>query len=151
MAMTGSIEYSTFIDAAPKTVYSAIATAEGLDSWFTCGSEVDPCPGGKIRLRWKNFGVNRYTGEDGIKVLEAIPGNRFVFTWQPGISVTTVSFTLVPHGYGTLVILRDTGYNDNQEDNEALMICVPGWGEALTLLKFYLEYGVTYGEVPPPV
>ena len=29
------------------------------------------------------------------------------------------------------------------------MECAAGWGEALTLLKFYLEHGVTYGEVPP--
>ena len=25
---------------------------------------------------------------------------------------------------------------------------IHGWGEALTLLKHYLEHGVTYGEVP---
>ena len=28
------------------------------------------------------------------------------------------------------------------------MECATGWGEALALLKFYLEHGVVYGEVP---
>ncbi len=32
---------------------------------------------------------------------------------------------------------------------EALLSYACGWGEALTLLKFYLEYGITYGDVPP--
>jgi hypothetical protein len=29
-----------------------------------------------------------------------------------------------------------------------LIGCATGWGEALTLLKFYLEHGLTYGAVP---
>jgi hypothetical protein len=30
---------------------------------------------------------------------------------------------------------------------EALVECAAGWGEALALLKMYLEHGVTYGRV----
>ena len=34
------------------------------------------------------------------------------------------------------------------DDVEAALGCAAGWGEALTLLKFYLESGTKYGEVP---
>ncbi len=50
------IKQSTFIRANPEKVYDAIATAEGLDSWFTDGSEVDARPGGRIKFVWKDWG-----------------------------------------------------------------------------------------------
>lgn len=142
------IEHQTFIDAAPSSVYDTLTTGKGWDAWFTEGTTVDPKPGGTIRLRWRDFGVGRGTVEDGGAVLEAEQNRKFSFQWSPAGTPTTIIFTLEPLGSGTLVKLLETGYGSTATELEALIDCAVGWGEALTLLKFYLEYGVTYGVVP---
>ena len=63
-------------------------------------------------------------------------------------TTTTVAFTLEPLGSGTKLTLNESGHTTSPKDLEALVDCAAGWGEALTLLKFYLEHGTTYGDVP---
>ncbi len=144
------IHYSTYVAAPPQRVYDVLTTASGWDAWFTQGAEVDACPGGRILFRWKHFGVDRYTGEDGGPVLEAITPRRFVFQWTPGDSTTTVAFDLESAGVGTVVHVTETGYTTSEKDLESFVRCAAGWGEALTLLKMYLEHDITYGPVPEP-
>ena len=141
-----TVEHVTFIDAPIEEVFRTLTTAEGWDSWFTDGTTLNAVPGGQIRLRWANFGPERMTAEDGGPVLEVETNRRFVFQWQPGTSATTVAFDLDRLGTGTRVRVRDSGYS--VDDVETAIGCAAGWGEALTLLKFWLERGVTYGEVP---
>jgi uncharacterized protein YndB with AHSA1/START domain len=142
------IRCGTYIDVPPQQVYDTLTTASGWDAWFTQGTEMDARPGGSIRLRWKDALVSRYTGEDGGPILEAEPARRFVFQWTPGDTTTTVAFTLEPLGPGTKLTLNESGHTTSPKDLEALVDCAAGWGEALTLLKVYLEHGITYGEVP---
>ncbi len=54
-----------------ERVYDAFPAADGLDCWFTSGAFVDAQPGDQIRFRWKEWGPNRITDEDGGPVLEA--------------------------------------------------------------------------------
>lgn len=144
------IQYNTYIDAAPGKVYDTLTTASGWDAWFTQGAQVDATPGGTMLFRWANFKVDRYTGESGGPVLEAEAPRRFVFQWTPGDSTTTIAFDLEPLGSGTVVSVKEWGHTTSQNDLAALVECAAGWGEALTLLKMYLEHGITYGEVPHP-
>lgn len=143
------IEHATYINTPPERVYRTLTTGEGWDAWFTKGTKVDPRPGGTILLRWENSGAGRWTTEDGGPVLEAEPNRKLAFQWGPGSCPTTVDITLERIGPGTLVSLVESGYPLSNSDLEACLGCAVGWGEALTLLKFYLEHGVTYGEVPP--
>ncbi|GET41981.1 SRPBCC family protein [Microseira wollei] len=142
------IEHVVYIKVSPEKVYKTLTTGEGWDSWFTQGTTVNPRPGGSIQLRWKNFGAGHWTTEDGGAVLEAETNCKFVFQWSPGENPTTVVITLKQLGEGTLLKLVESGYSPSDTDFQACLGCAIGWGEALTLLKFYLEYGVTYGEVP---
>jgi len=142
------IEHSTYINVSPDRVYESVTTGKGWDGWFTQGTTVDPKPGGEIRLQWRNFGAGRWTMEDGGPVLEAKPNREFSFQWFPAGHSTTVTLTLDSLGSGTFVKLVEKGYALNEEDLAILVGCAVGWGEALTLLKFYLERGLTYGEVP---
>ena len=41
-------------------------------------------------------------------------------------------------------VVHEYGYPDTPEGWEQHMSCSTGWGEALTLLKFYVEHGVRY-------
>jgi uncharacterized protein YndB with AHSA1/START domain len=143
-----SIQHRTFIHATPDKVYETLTTGAGWDAWFTQGTTVDARPGGMIHFRFKDFGPDHITLEDGGTVLEAVPGEKFVYQWTPGDSTTTISFQLTKLGDGTLVSLVESGYTQSEKDMKAFGDCAVGWGEALTLLKFYLEHGITYGAVP---
>ncbi len=136
------IAQTSFIRASPELVYDAFTSASGLDGWFTTGSRVDPRPGGEIRFHWTNSGPDHSSFEDGGPVLEARRPARFVFQWHPDNQsyATTVELGFHPLKNGTVVSVRENGYRNTPSGRKAFMNCATGWGEALTLLKVYLEH-----------
>lgn len=138
------IDHQVYVDAPMELVFKTLTTAAGWDAWFTQGTLLDARKGGNIRFRWVNWGPEHVITEDGGPILEIIPSHKFVFIWQPDEHPTTVSINLSTRGEGTIVQLQDSGYTTP----EVFMYCAAGWGEALTLLKFYLEHNLTYGIVP---
>ena len=60
------------------------------------------------------------------------------------LTTVAIDLTEMPGGEGTAVRLIETGYPDTPGGLAALLNCAAGWGEALTLLKFWLEHGVRY-------
>ncbi|MFX0183553.1 MAG: SRPBCC domain-containing protein [Candidatus Hodarchaeota archaeon] len=139
------ISYSILVRAPPEQVYDAISTAKGLDGWFTSGAEVDTSPGGNILFRWKDWGPEHFSGEDGGPVLEAQRPNRFVFQWRPESTYyTTVEIDFEASEKGTILRLREHGYHDTPSGLKTMLNCASGWGEALALCKFYVEHGLRY-------
>ena len=138
-----AIKQRTFIAVPPDKVYIAITSADEWDAFFTTGMEIDPRPGGVMIWRWKNWGPDFYTTEVPGRVLETEPPRKFVFQWGSR-RPTTISVTLEPVAGGTVVTLTEDGYDDTADDRKMILECACGWGEALTLLKFYLEHGITY-------
>ncbi len=140
------IHHSTLIYTDPLRVYRALTTSEGLDAWFTSGARVKEYPGGEIHFRWENWGPSHITVEDDGTVLEAIPSKRFSFQWHPDLPeyATTVEIDIEPTEGGTIVSLREHGFAETASGIAAMIDCATGWGEALTLLKFYLEHGLHY-------
>jgi len=144
--MDRKVEFSTLVRAQPERVYDSIATAEGLDGWFTTGATVDSNAGGEILFRWKDHGLEHYTGENGGPILEARRPERFVFRWKAdsGSYLTTVEIDFTPVSSGTVVKLMEYGYEDNPVGMQDFLNRVTGWAQALILLKFYVEHGVKY-------
>jgi len=140
------IRQSTLVRAGIEEVYDAIATAGGLDGWFTTGAEVDARPAGSIVFRWREFGPDKVTAEDGGPVLEANRPTRFVFQWHPDSQAyaTTVEIDFEPTPDGTIIRLRESGFHDTPDGLRAMLDCSAGWGEALTLWKYYVEHGIRY-------
>ncbi len=140
------LSHSTLIRADPMQVYLAITTCDGLDAWFTSGASVNAHPGGEIHFCWVDWGPNHISTEDGGTVIEATSGSCFVFEWHPDLPVyaTTVEINLTPTDGGTIISLNEFGFDDTPSGIAALSNCAAGWGEALTLLKFYLELGLHY-------
>ncbi|MFX0044840.1 MAG: SRPBCC domain-containing protein [Candidatus Hermodarchaeota archaeon] len=140
------IKQSTLIRASPEKIYDAFFTGAGLDSWFTSGSEVDARPGGTIKFSWKDWGPDKYTQVSKGKVLEAERGKRFVFQWSADNPAyfTTIEIDLEETEEGTILRLREHGYHNTPSGRAAMAECAAGWGEAVTLLKFYVEHDVTY-------
>jgi len=130
---------SVFVRATRERVYDAFVTAEGLDGWFTRGSRIDARPGGALLFRWVDWGAEKdITADVPGRVIEAKRPERLVFEWgEPG-SESTVEIVFEARDGGTLVKLREFGFRtvENVVENAG------GWGEALTLAKFWLEHGI---------
>jgi uncharacterized protein YndB with AHSA1/START domain len=164
-----NIRWMNYIAAPVGRVYKTLTTAEGWDAWFTRGTTIDARVGGQLLLRWVDAGKihHRVTlwgpvhvgMEIGGPVVAIEPEQRFAFQWTTAGHPTTVDFRLAKRGSGTQLTVTEAGYTAEdlsatgvvgQVDNRSpFAMCASGWGEAITLLKFYLEHGVTYGDVPP--
>ncbi len=141
-----NIKQTTFVAAPPEKVFDTITSADGWNAFFTTGMELDPRPGGRFVWRWKDWGPDFNSLEVLGRVHEVERPGRFVFEWGAK-RPTLVSFDLTEELGGTVVRLTETGYLDTPRDRDMILECACGWGEALTLLKFYLEHGVLY--TPP--
>ena len=141
-----NVDFRVLVRVPIEKVFRALATAEGLNEWFTTGTELEPQPGGKIIFRFKNHGVDDYTGEYSGKVLEYDPPSRYVYQWEAdsrGYFTTTIfSFTSVTDG--TLVRVHEDGYKNDDDGMKDLLNRVAGWASVLTEMKFYLEHGIRY-------
>lgn len=142
------ILHQTYIKASPEKVYSTLTTAEGWNAWFTDHTvlHLDESGAGKIILSWSNYGLKQEDIEDGGNILAAVPNKLFSFQWSPGKTQTTVKFELQDFREGTLLLVEDAGYSNSLEDLSVCIGCAVGWGEALALLKIYLEYGIVCKE-----
>ncbi|MBI4876553.1 MAG: SRPBCC domain-containing protein [Acidobacteria bacterium] len=140
------VDFKTLVRVAPERVFDALTTARGLDEWFTASSSIDPTPGGLIVYRWKDWGIQKYTGEYRGQVIEIDRPRRYVWQWMAdsGGYDTTVEMDFTPTGEGTLVRLVEYGYEDGPVGMRDLLNRVAGWAEVLTLMKYYLEHGVRY-------
>lgn len=145
-----AIEASTYIGVSPEKVFKCLTTADGWNSWFTSQTRLDLKPGGQIWLVWKDWGVNHVDHQDGGSIIAIEENKKFAFHWHSDLGAqTSVAFELKGNGPGTILKVTDSGYRAEELSQfGGFLDCAIGWGEAITLLKFYLEHGVTYGEVP---
>lgn len=147
--MQTPISHSNFINVKPERVYETLTTAEGWNSWFTKGMVLDFRIDGVIHFKWNNWGPDQVTTEDEGVITDFEHNKRFCFQWHPQgkENPTLVKFTLEPKVNGTHLKLEETGYLNTNEGHRIFNSCASGWGEAMTLLKFYLESGLTYTQI----
>ncbi len=109
------LELEMRVAASPETVFRFLNSGEGMARWFGSKVELDPKPGGEIRVRVNDKNTAR--GE----IVEIVPNERVVFTfgWEgedqavpPGAS--TVEIALVPDGDGTIIRLKHSGLTTEQ-------------------------------------
>jgi uncharacterized protein YndB with AHSA1/START domain len=142
--LKSQIKQRTYIAAPRETVYDTLTSADEWNKFFTTGMELDPKPGGVCSFAWKDWGPDKYTLKVPGKVIEAERPNLFSFQWGSGGRETTIRVELTPHDNGTVLTLTEGGYRDTPEDLDMMLECASGWGEAVTLLKFYIEHGIVY-------
>ena len=149
--LSEKIRQRTFIGASPEEVYDTITSPQKWDAFFTTGMELDPRPGGVCSFSWKDWGPDNYTLKVPGKVLKAERPRTFSFKWGREGKETRVGFDLTATNGGTILTLTEDGYRDTPDDRAMMLECASGWGEALTLLKFYIEHGIVYagGEKKP--
>lgn len=139
-----TIHHQTFIRSDAQRIFDLLTSAEGWDAWFTQGTSLD-LENKEITLRWREFGPQKLTLEDGGPILDFQPPRRFSFEWSPVKGhPTRVMIVITPVDEGSIVTLRETGYPDTDIAKQIMLGCAAGWGEALTLLKMYVEHGIHY-------
>jgi uncharacterized protein YndB with AHSA1/START domain len=138
------IRKNIFIYAPPEKVFEAITDARHWDKYFTTGMELDPRPGGVCDFSWHNWGPDLYGEESPGKVLEIEEPTLFAFEWGGPGRRTTARLEIESKYDGSVLTLEENGYPETEEGREYLVECAAHWGELLTLIKFYVEFGVTY-------
>ncbi|KQL50831.1 hypothetical protein AN964_24750 [Heyndrickxia shackletonii] len=138
------IKHQAYIKVEKEKVFQTLTTAEGWNAWFTDRTiiNINIDGTGEIWLRWSYGDDHQREIVDGGKIIETIPCESFIFQWKPGKNTTTVKFQLHPFKEGTLLILEEDGYTN--DDITSCIGCSVGWGEAITLLKVFLEHGIVY-------
>ena len=139
-----NVRKSIYIAAPIEKVFDALTDSKHWDRYFTTGMELDPSPGGVCNFKWKNWGPELVDHESPGHVIEVKPPTRFTFEWgRPG-EETTAQLDLHAKGHGTVLSLFETGYQKTPDGLKSILECSAHWGELLALVKFYVEYGITY-------
>lgn len=100
------------LKAPQERVWKAIATAEGMASWFAPGTRGDFVPGGVFVLDWTENGWDAY---DAV-IEEMDPIDRMVFRWaaygagSDGEYLVRVEIKLTTIETGTRLTLSETGF-----------------------------------------
>jgi uncharacterized protein YndB with AHSA1/START domain len=137
------ILHKVLVKAPRRQVYDAMTTAKGLDGWFTEGTTIDLKPGGEMTLKWVNWGPNKVTSQAVCPIIDVKVPESFVFKWWDD-HYTTVDMKFEEVEEGTILSVREYGYENSVEGRRRCLECAVGWGEALTLIKFFVEHNIRY-------
>jgi uncharacterized protein YndB with AHSA1/START domain len=122
------------MQASATKVYEALATTEGLSSWWITGTTGDTRVGGVVRFRPGGGGFD-------MKVVESKQGE--VVRWEcvggpPEWIGTNLSFRLQAKGPETYVLFTHAGW---REPVEFMHHCSTKWATFLLSLRSWTERG----------
>jgi uncharacterized protein YndB with AHSA1/START domain len=125
------------IKSSPHAVYAALATRDGLASWWTGNTHGESSVGGTLQFR---FGAGGFD----MKVLALDPAKHV--RWQvvdgPAEWIgTTVHFDVKQEGDYSIVLFR---HEDWKEPVEMMHHCSTKWAMFLMSLKALLETGTGF-------
>ena len=147
-ADVGSIEREIYIEASPATVFDVVSRPEHVAQWWPDDATYEMTPGSAGEI---TFGDPAAGGKvQTLTVLEVEPPTTFSFAWthQPGTEPTAetamfVTFTLTPHGTGTLLRFVETGFRERGWDDATARATftehAAGWNHFLPRLAPYAE------------
>lgn len=117
-ANTETIEVDQFLAHPPQRVWRALTEPELMARWWAVG-DIRPIEGHEFTLDMDAW------GQVPCQVLEVDPHRRLVFTFTEN---WTLTWTLVPEGRGTRLLLEHSGFDlDQRIDRHAFDHMGPGW------------------------
>jgi uncharacterized protein YndB with AHSA1/START domain len=91
-----------------------------------------------MHFKFVDWDAEKVNAEFPGRVIEAKRPSRFVYQWgEPG-KESTVEIDLEEHEGGTLIRLREHGFRDTR----SALGNATGWGEVMTLWKFWVEHRI---------
>jgi uncharacterized protein YndB with AHSA1/START domain len=134
------LKHQIDIEASPEQVYAALATSEGLASWWTADARAEQRIGGKAE-----FGFNKRAAVYRMTIGKLDPGKEVVWGCQgdnPEWAGTKLSWTITPQRAGCVLRFTHGGW---KSASDFFAMCNSTWGELMYRLKGYLE-----GRAPGP-
>jgi len=135
-----SIRYQINIATNARSVWAALTTADGWESWYADAARVDARKGGRIVLTSEDDEGNPVE-EIGI-FLTYRPTSRLEIQWDSTGKAPTrggrLSFNIARDGDETRVALVHSG-GEVLSDEEARASLEKAWGYAFKALRGYLE------------
>jgi uncharacterized protein YndB with AHSA1/START domain len=141
VAFPDRIERTLTLARAPREVWEAITTADGLSAWFGERANIDLRPGGAATMTF----AGGMTVDMRVERVEA-PA-VFAYTWRlPDLPEsdprrTYVEFTLEPEGDGTLLRVVESGFAQLPVDTrrETYDSHSEGWSRELAELAAHVD------------
>lgn len=138
--MGREIMFAVDIDAEPKAVSEAIATEEGLESFWTPDVDAEPQVGSVAR-----FGFAKAPMDIRMRIDRIEPGSEVRWTCVgdfPYWNNTVVSWRMQPNpeGPGTRLLFSHTGWPQDQPEYEYASVSYT-WGQIVARLHDVLESG----------
>lgn len=127
------------IKAPLNDVYQALATREGLASWWTTDTQGESKPGGKLKFLFSADG--KVLGGFDMKVIELLPGKRVLWEVVEGPAEwigTRISFDLKQEDGFSIVLFQHQAW---REPVEFMYHCSTKWATFLMSLKSLMETG----------
>ncbi len=124
------------IQAPPAAVFEALTTPEGLQSWWSQHSAIEPREGTLASVSFYNNMV-----AFKLRVRELAPGQKVVWAVEggpPDWADTEITWTLSENNGGTLLHLAHRGFASTGGNFANVNY---NWGWYVTSLKFLLEKG----------
>jgi uncharacterized protein YndB with AHSA1/START domain len=122
---------------APETIWKALTTGELIARWLMPPTGFEPVKGKRFTFHTKPAGA--WDGTIRCEVLEAIPNERFVYSWKGGHEEnvgygapleTLVTWTLSRVENGTRLRLVHSGFITPRNES-ALKIMGEGWKKVI--------------------
>lgn len=134
-----SIRRQVTIEAAPRAVWSALTTGEGLAGWLCDEARVDARAGGRVVLKLEDDAGNPVE-QTGV-LLTCRPTSKLEISWDKASSGpwkgTTTTFSVARDGEETVVNLLHAGSLLDDEPTRAQVDT--DWRRSLTALRDHLE------------
>ena len=121
------IEREATFEASPEELWEAITDERLLVEWLADEAELDPEPGGDVRVR---VGDEERAGS--VDAVEE--GRRLAFTWSREGGTSLVELTIEPRGHGSRLVVVERSLEGPVASAAAL-----GWEGALGALARALE------------
>ena len=141
MAFPDRIERTVTLTRAPREVWQALTTADGLSGWFGERASIDLRPGGAATMTFAG-GVTV-----DMRVERVEEPTVFAYTWRlPDLPDddprrTYVEFTLEPDGHGTKLRVVETGFAQLPVESrrESYDSHSEGWARELAELAAHVD------------
>jgi uncharacterized protein YndB with AHSA1/START domain len=109
-----AIEVDEFLPHPVATVWRALITPSLLAMWLM-ENDFEPIVGHRFRMRGIPVPAVGFSGLVASEVLEIVPERRLVISWADANAgnalASVVTFSLVPEGSGTRLLLRHDGFD----------------------------------------
>jgi uncharacterized protein YndB with AHSA1/START domain len=121
-----AIECDEFLPHPPAAVWRALTEPELIRRWWAAATEVRPEVGHRFTLDMDQWGTQQ------CEVIAVEPERLLAYTFAEGVLDTTITWTLVPEGSGTRLLLRHEGFDlDTPLGRHALDGMGHGWPHVL--------------------